>query len=109
MARTRTVGTLCTVLTLCLLPEGVWAKRCCYRALGVKRSATDRQLKSAYRKLALKFHPDKNKTRTAEERFKKINAAYEVLSDPARRRDYDLTLQPERPRTNADGYWQGSY
>ena len=89
MARTRTVGTLCTVLTLCLLPEGVWAKRCCYRALGVKRSATDRQLKSAYRKLALKFHPDKNpdkqdtpnvdENKVAAEKFREIAVAYQEL------------------------------
>ena len=89
--------------------RGAPARGTHYATLGVNYEATPAQLKKKFRELALKFHPDKNKTRTAEERFKKINAAYEVLSDPARRRDYDLTLQPERPRTNADGYWQGSY
>ena len=52
-----------------------------YEILGVERSATDAQIKSAYRKLARKYHPDVNKTKEAEEKFKEINEAYEVLSD----------------------------
>ena len=63
-----------------------------YEILGVKREATDKEIKSAYRKLARKWHPDlhtdKQKSE-AEEKFKKINEAYEVLSDPEKRSKYD--------------------
>ena len=61
-----------------------------YEILGVKRDATDKQLKQAYRKLARKYHPDVNPNdKTAEAKFKEINAAYEVLSDAEKRRKYD--------------------
>ncbi len=60
-----------------------------YETLGVKRDATDAEIKSAYRKLARKYHPDVNKTKEAEEKFKDINEAYEVLSDKQKRSRYD--------------------
>ena len=60
-----------------------------YETLGVKRDATDSEIKSAYRKLARKFHPDVNKTKEAEEKFKEINEAYEVLGDKQKRQRYD--------------------
>lgn len=60
-----------------------------YEILGVKREATDAEIKSAYRKLARKYHPDVNKTKEAESKFKDINEAYEVLSDKAKRQRYD--------------------
>lgn len=60
-----------------------------YEILGVKREATDSEIKSAYRKLARKYHPDVNKTKEAESKFKDINEAYEVLSDKAKRQRYD--------------------
>jgi DnaJ-class molecular chaperone len=66
-----------------------------YRILGVDRAADDKAIKSAYRKLARKYHPDVNKGK--DERFKEINEAYEVLSDPEKRRRYD-TLGPDWQR-----------
>lgn len=60
-----------------------------YKILGVARGATDDEIKKAYRKLALKFHPDKNKSPQAEERFKEVAEAYEVLSDKKKRDIYD--------------------
>ncbi len=60
-----------------------------YETLGVKRDATEAEIKSAFRKLARKYHPDVNKTKEAEEKFKEINEAYEVLGDKQKRQRYD--------------------
>lgn len=60
-----------------------------YEILGVKRDASDAEIKSAYRKLARKFHPDVNKTKDAEQKFKDLNEAYEALSDKEKRQRYD--------------------
>jgi DnaJ-class molecular chaperone len=61
-----------------------------YATLGVAKTATDKEIKQAFRKLARKFHPDVNAgDKTAESKFKDINEAYEVLGDPAKRKKYD--------------------
>lgn len=60
-----------------------------YEVLGVQKGATDEEIKKAYRKLALQYHPDRNKTKEAEEKFKEVTKAYEVLSDSQKRQTYD--------------------
>jgi molecular chaperone DnaJ len=66
------------------------AKRCYYEVLEVGRSATDAELKAAFRKLAMKCHPDRNPgDKSSDARFKEINEAYEILKDPDRRAAYD--------------------
>ena len=60
-----------------------------YEILGVDKKATEVQIKSAYRKLAKKYHPDVDKSSSAQEKFKDINEAYEVLSDKEKRARYD--------------------
>lgn len=67
-----------------------------YKILGVPKNASIDDIKKAYRKLALQYHPDRNKSKSAEEKFKKISEAYAVLSDPEKRKEYDLL--------GADGY-----
>ena len=66
------------------------SKRDYYEVLGVNKSANKEEIKKAYRKLALKFHPDKNKgDKAAEEKFKEASEAYHVLSDDKRKSNYD--------------------
>lgn len=60
-----------------------------YEILGLKKGASKAEIKAAYRKLALKFHPDRNKEKNAEENFKEINEAYSVLSDEKKKSAYD--------------------
>ncbi len=84
------------------------AQRDYYESLGVARDATDAQLKSAFRKLAMQCHPDKNGgDRTAETRFKEINQAYEILKDPQKRAAYDRFGHAAFEQAGAGGGPQG--
>jgi DnaJ-class molecular chaperone len=72
-----------------------------YSILGVSKTASGAELKKAYRKLALEYHPDRNKSKEAEAKFKEINKAYEVLSDPQKKQNYDSM--------GHDAFEQGAY
>jgi DnaJ-class molecular chaperone len=62
-----------------------------YKILELEKSATKEEIKKAYRKLAMKYHPDRNKgDKEAEKQFKQINEAYSVLSDDSKRQQYDM-------------------
>src|SRR5437660_5052919 len=66
-----------------------------YKVLGVGKGASDEEIKKAYRKLARKYHPDRNPgDKQAEERFKEISQAHDVLSDPGKRKQYDRGTGP---------------
>lgn len=72
-----------------------------YEVLGVSQNASSDEIKKAYRSLAFKYHPDRNPGDTvAEEKFKEITAAYDVLGDDVKRRNYDLTGQAETSSYN---------
>ena len=79
-----------------------------YRILGVPENATDDQIKRAFRELAKKYHPDRNPgDKTAEEKFKEINEAYEVLSDPQKRKQYDQFRKYREQGYNFSGFGKG--
>src|ERR687888_287510 len=79
-----------------------------YATLGVAKTATNKEIKQAYRKLARKFHPDVNPgDKKAEARFKEINEAYEVLSDADKRQKYD-TLGPNWQEMYGSGFPGGA-
>ncbi|CAN0927831.1 DnaJ protein ERDJ3A [Linum grandiflorum] len=61
-----------------------------YKILGVEKNASQREIQKAFHKLSLQYHPDKNKSKSAQEKFAEINNAYEILSDEEKRKNYDL-------------------
>ena len=88
-------------------------KRDYYDILGVSKGASGDEIKKAYRKLALEWHPDRNKAAHANEKFKEINEAYAVLSDPKKKETYDqfgaAAFQPGMGGGSPGGYQQGPF
>ena len=83
-----------------------------YLVLGVAPNATDEEIKKVYRSLAMRYHPDRNQAPGAEARFKSITKAYEVLSDPVQREEYNQTLNHRiviDPVAEAYGLWRGLF
>ncbi|KAM7121529.1 dnaJ homolog subfamily B member 9 [Molossus nigricans] len=79
------------IFAICILmiTELILASKSYYDILGLPKSASERQIKKAFHKLAMKYHPDKNKSPDAEAKFREIAEAYETLSDANRRKEYD--------------------
>ena len=76
-----------------------------YKVLNISRDASESDIKSAYRKLALKYHPDRNKSSDAEENFKKVSEAYTVLKDPEKKQQYDMYgTVDSSTRTGSSGF-----
>ena len=75
------------------MAENKWQSKNFFFFFGVSKDATDDEITKAYRKLARKYHPDLNKTKEAEEKFKDISEAYDVLSNKDNRQKYDAIRQ----------------
>jgi len=88
------------------------AKRDCYEVLGISKSATEKEIKKAYKKLAMKYHPDRNPDNpVAQENFREVKDSYEILNDPEKRQEYDdfghAAFDPSR-RQGGHGFNQSS-
>ncbi|MBW6470677.1 MAG: DnaJ domain-containing protein [Methanosarcinaceae archaeon] len=83
-------------------------KKTYYEILEVNKKASQKDIKSAYRRLVMLYHPDKNKLPETEEMFKKIAEAYSVLSDPSKRKQYDKDNEPKNIllRKIRENMWQ---
>jgi molecular chaperone DnaJ len=83
-----------------------------YNVLGVAPNASDEEIKKVYRSLAMRFHPDRNQEPGADARFKAIGKAYEVLSDPVRREEYNQSLHHRiivDPEAEAYSQWRSVF
>ena len=89
-------------------------KRDYYEVLGLKKGASEKEIKSAFRKLAMEYHPDKNQgDKAAEEKFKEINEAYSILSDPEKKEKYDrfgfAGVDPNAAYSGGGGFGGGGF
>ena len=93
------------ILLLLLLTTLVLAGQDYYKLMGLKRDATEDQIKKAFKKLAIRYHPDKNQDNpeAAKKKFQEIANAYETLSDPEKRRIYDQLGEEGVKRQQAGG------
>lgn len=81
-----------------------------YSVLGISKNATQEEIKKAYRNLAFKYHPDRNPDdKTAEEKFKKISEAYDVLGDEKKRAEYDQFGSASTNYNSENSYYQNNY
>ena len=83
-----------------------------YNVLGVAPNASDEEIKKIYRSLAMRFHPDRNQAPGAEARFKSITKAYEILSDPVKRDDYNQSVNHRiilDPEAEAYALWRAVF
>lgn len=83
-----------------------------YNVLGVPPNASDDDIKKVYRSLAMRFHPDRNAAPGAEVRFKSIAKAYDILSDPAKRAEYDQSVNHRiiiDPEAEAYALWRAVF
>lgn len=80
---------LAILISVLLINLALGGKKNPYDLLGVKKNASDREIKKAFRKLSLQYHPDKNKDPNAEDTFREIAEAYTILSDPEKRKRFD--------------------
>ena len=85
------------------------AKKDYYKVLGVEKGASDKQIKKAFRKLALKYHPDKNPDVDTSKKFREIAEAYEVLRDEEKRRQYDQMGHNAWGGSNNGGFKPGNF
>ncbi|XP_036373957.1 dnaJ homolog subfamily B member 9-like [Megalops cyprinoides] len=93
-----------------MITELILAKKDYYEILGVPKDASERQIKKAFHRLAMKYHPDRNKSPDAEGKFREVAEAYEILSDEKRRREYDQFGHSAFPNDGSrDGNGQHSH
>lgn len=95
------------VLSLCLTV--VVCGEDYYEILGIGRDADNRQIRKAFKKLALQHHPDKSKEKDAQEKFLKINKAYETLKDEEKRKRYDRFGEEDEEGGQDSNTFKGSY
>lgn len=86
------------ILLMLFLVTIIGASKDLYDILGISKDASEKEVKSAFRQLSKKFHPDKNPSPEADEIFIEINEAYEILSNPEKKANYDKFGDPEGPR-----------
>src|SRR6187431_536241 len=93
-----------------MAPQREWFEKDYYRVLGVPEKATAKEVTKAYRKLARDLHPDRNPgDAAAEERFKEVSAAYDVLGDEAKRAEYDEVRRMGPPGGGMPGGGPGGF